>query len=174
MVREEMLLDGQLFLNLEDWPLMNDYDIAALIGIHAKDFMFYFGSKHQYEKEVLELYANQHMLNTKTQLSCCFRRPINRVNNYFAYLTDEFTSKPKEIDILFSPLAEGIQHQSVSNKFLGRLTNLLAACLEESIDIIRIDLADLESYSLEIIGSHLRNLKMMSQEERHAYSKRNM
>jgi hypothetical protein len=172
MVREEILLDGQLFLNLEDWPLMNDYDIAVLIGIHAKDFTFYFESKHQYENEVLELYANQHLLNTKTKLSCCFIPPIHRVKKYLVYLTEEYASKPKMMDRLFSTLKEGIQHRSVSNQFLDQLTNLLDDCLKETFETIRLELKYFESYSQEIIASHLSKLRKMSQEERYAFSQR--
>jgi hypothetical protein len=170
MIREEMLFKGQKFIEREDWSWLNDHDIAQLIGIHAKDFRFYFGSKHQYERDVLELYMNQHLLNAKTLLSCCFRRPANRVNSYLVYLTEEYTSKPKMIDMLSSPLTAGIQHQGISNQFLDRLTNLLADCLKESNDASRIDLAYLEPYSQGIIESHLRNLKKLNQEERHSIS----
>ena len=172
LIREELLFTGQVFLEAEDWPLLNDYDIAAMIGIHDKDFKFYFGSKKQFEIEVLELYADQHLLDTKTLLSCCFRRPIKRVKKYLVYLTEEYTSKQKMIDMLFYPFAEGIQHRSVSNRFLVRLTNLLAACLEETFEANRIDLKYLETYSREIIESHLSKLKKMNREESHSFSQR--
>lgn len=165
-----MLFNGQKLMEREDWPWLNDYDIAQLMDIHTEDFTYYFGSKHQYESEVLELYANQHLLDAKTLLSCCFKLPIDRMKKYLVYLTEEYTSKPKMIDMLSSPLTVGIQHQSLSNQFLDRLTNLLAACLEESIDTVRIDLANLESYSMEIIESHMSKLKKMNQEERYSFS----
>ena len=170
MIREDLLFNGQAFLEAEDWPLMNDYDIAVLIGIHSKDFIFYFGSKHHYEREILEMYADQHLLDAKTQLSCCFRLPIKRVKNYLVYLTEEYTSKQKMIDMLFYPLADGIQHRSVSNRFLIRLTNLLAACLEETFEANRIDLEYLQTYSREIIEFHLSKLKKMNREERYSFS----
>jgi len=169
MVREEMLFGGQEYLEMKDWPLMNDHDVALLIGMHSKDFIFYFGSKHQYEKEVLELYADQHLLDAKTLLSCCFRRPINRVKRYLVYMTGEYTSKPELTNMLFSPLG-GIQHRNVSEKFLERLTILLADCLKETFEAIRLEMDYLIKYSRGIIESLLVKLKKMSREERVAFS----
>jgi len=172
MVREEMLFDGQAFLELEDWPLMNDYDIAVLIGIHAKDFTFYFGTKHDYEREVLDLYAKQHLLDAKTRLSCCFRRPTKRVKKYLIYLTLEYTLKPNMTDILFFPLAGSIQHRIVSTQFLNQLTKFLANCLKETIETIRLESEYLETYSREIIKSHLCKLKKMNREEMYSFSQK--
>jgi hypothetical protein len=172
MIREEMLIKGQKCFEMEDWSWMNDHDAALLNGIHAKDFTFYFGSKHQYEREVLELYMNQHLLDAKTKLSCCFIPPIHRVKKYFVHLSLEYASKPKMMDRLFSALEEGIQHRNVSNQFLHRLTNLLDDCLKEVFDTIVLELAYPESYSREIIASHLSKLRKMNREERYTYAQR--
>lgn len=172
MNREELLFHGQAFLEAEDWPLMNDYDVAALIGIHSKDFTFYFGSKNQYESEILEMYADQHLLNAKTQLSCCFRGPTKRLNKYLIYLTEENTSKPKLTERLFSPLTKGLDHPLAFIRFLTRLTNLLANCLKENFEAGRTAPVNLDVHARKILEFHLARLKKMNLQERYTFSQK--
>jgi len=161
MIKEELLFNGQNLLEREDWMWMNDHDVANAIGMHPEDFSFYFSSKYQFEKEVLQLYSDQHLLDAKTSLSCCFQRPIKRVKKYLVYLTESFTSKPNISRMLFSPLTGGIMHNEVSKPFIDQLALLLASCLKETFKAIRLKKHDLQLYAHEILQSLLLKLNEM-------------
>jgi hypothetical protein len=169
MIKEEILFNGQKLLERKDWVWMNDRDIADALGMHAEDFLFYFSSKHRFEKEVIQMYSEQHLLDAKTSLSCCFQRPIKRVKKYLVYLTETFVSKPNMSRMLFSTLTGGILHKEVSKPFVEQLSFLLASCLKETFKAIRLKKDDLQVYSKETLQSILDTLNPMDTMERSVF-----
>jgi len=172
MIKEELLFNGQVLLERDDWIWMNNQDIAKAIRMHPEDFTFYFSSKHTFEREVIHSYSEQHLLDAKTSLSCCFQRPIKRVKKYLLYLTEAYTSKPNITGMLFSPITGGILHNEITKPFIDHLTLLLASCLKETFKAIRIKKEDLQLYALEILESILLKLYEMDSIERDAFFNR--
>ena len=172
MIKDEILFEGLKYLDSKDWLWMNNKNIAGLLGMHTKDFEFYFESKQKFETEVLRWYTEQHILDARVGLSCCFKRPIKRVKGYLLYLTKEYNSKPRITRMIFSPFLGGILHQEVSLPFVDELTGILASCLKETFRAIRISENDLRNYVKDLLESLLKDLDVMNRVERSSFYER--
>jgi hypothetical protein len=143
---------------------MNNKDIEIKLGIQPDEFELLFKTKLQFEGKVLEYYTSQHMLHTRTKLSCGFQSSLKKIKKYKLYLINEFMNNQYILRILFSTLNKRkvTSHMDISRDFI----NQLALCISECVKVPETYLSQSGyDYALELIYGFVNELMRMDQKE---------